>query len=519
MSVPYLDFLSGLLIVDLVHRLVYLTALFVPVYALCRWLGRRLPYLQMTLWTLVFIRAVLPVDFSLPFSLREWAAVVAPDLFGFVEFRLRLHGWGYAVASPTVAEWFPYLTWQMALVGLWLGVAAALLMRLAVSRRCYWLLVRRSEPVADARVLALVTQWRACLRIRRRVTVLTSDTAVSPFTIGILRPRVYLPRSLLDGAPLAQIDAVLGHELAHVRRFDDLWVQAQAVVLALLFFFPPLRHASRQLTQQREVVCDQIAVTRGRLSAKTYGHSLLQVLTSTIGRRRQSAMAGLVGDAAFCSMRIAAIGDAARSGLRGVLPSGLLALIILVFLIPLGPHGDPPSVQERQMLDRTERLVTGPVPLFLSPIAGATPGDGFRAVPRSQRVSYRYHTGLDLIAPVGSPVNAMAPGVVDRVRVTARDSLSARTGGYVSVRHGDYLVYYTYLRDIRVEPGDNVDAGDVLGTLGPVPFSPEGKPPHLHLEVLRAGVSVDPAVLLGLRPLVAAAGDVGFHAAADVGLE
>jgi murein DD-endopeptidase MepM/ murein hydrolase activator NlpD len=290
-----------------------------------------------------------------------------------------------------------------------------------------------------------------------------------------------------------------------VRRFDDLWVQAQAVIVAVLFFFPPLRHASRQLTQQREVVCDQIAVARGRLSAKTYGESLLEAFASAVERRRRPAMAALVGDAAFCSMRIAAIGDAARSGLRGVVVSGLLALIVLVFLIPLGPHGDPPVGEERQMLERTARLVSVPVPRFLPPIAGATLGAGFHAVPKSQRVSYRYHTGLDLIAPVGSPVIAMAPGVVEQVRARPRDSLSARTGGYVCVRHGDYLVYYTYLRDIRVVAGDNVEAGELLGTLGAVPFSPEGKPPHLHLEVLRAGVSVDPAVLLGLRPLIAAA--------------
>jgi beta-lactamase regulating signal transducer with metallopeptidase domain len=458
----------------------------------------------MTLWSLVFVRAALPVDYSLPVSARTWLAQWLPDLFGFAELRLRLNGLGYAVSSPPVVEGLPHLTWQMLIVAIWFVAAAAMLARLALSRRYYWRLVARAPLARDPRIHAVAGVWVARLGIRRAVRIHVGDAAVSPFTIGVIRPRVYLPVRLLREATPAQVDAVLGHELAHVRRYDDLWIRLQRVIVAMLCFFPPIHYASRQLTRHREVVCDQIAVSRGQLSARTYGESLLKVISAGIERRRHPVMAALVGDAEFCSVRIAAIADAARNGVRAVFVSVLLAMSAMLFLMPLGPHGDVAAAQDRLMQARASQAITGPPPRFSLPIEGAALGRRFEAIPRAEQVSYGYHTGVDLFAPVGTEVRAMADGVVERVRATPRDSLSARTGGYLIVRHGDYQAFYTYLRGIRPQEGDRVFAGELLGTLGPVPYSPEGKSSHLHLEIARDGVSVDPLLLLDLPPAVVA---------------
>ncbi|MBX3705688.1 MAG: peptidoglycan DD-metalloendopeptidase family protein [Pseudomonadales bacterium] len=498
MSVPQLDYLSGILILDLLHRLVYVSVLFVPIFLACRVLGRRLPYLQMTLWVLLFVRALLPVDYALPISLRAGLAPFFPDLFGYVEFRLRLTGFGYSVSSPPVIHALPWVTWQMLIVGLWFACLSALLGRHFTARFRYRRIVARGSDVLERSLLDRVDSWRSLLGIGRRVRLVCGPDRVSPFTMGVLRPIVYLPNQMRLAAAPGQIDAILVHELAHVKRLDDLWVQVQAWVVAGLCLFPPIYYASRQLTRQREIVCDQIAVARSGMSPRVYGESLLRVVGAGVEPRRPVALPALMGEAEFCSARIEAVGEAARGGVRAVWLSLLLAVSGVVFLMPLGPHGQGATAQELVMRERAARVLGGDLPAFALPIANPEIGRRFQAIPRSEQVSYRYHTGVDLIAPVGTPVRAISVGIVERVRSSPRDSLSARTGGYMTIRHGQYLVYYTYLADIRVGPGDRVEVGELLASLGPVPFSPEGKPSHMHLEITRNGVSVDPLPLLGL---------------------
>jgi murein DD-endopeptidase MepM/ murein hydrolase activator NlpD len=100
----------------------------------------------------------------------------------------------------------------------------------------------------------------------------------------------------------------------------------------------------------------------------------------------------------------------------------------------------------------------------------------------------RMHKGIDLAAPTGSPVVAAAKGVV-----TYADRYST-FGKFVTVRHPDGLVTaYAHLSDIDVEVGDRVDAGEHIGNVGSTGHSTG---PHLHFEVRRNGVQIDPQKFL-----------------------
>ncbi len=102
------------------------------------------------------------------------------------------------------------------------------------------------------------------------------------------------------------------------------------------------------------------------------------------------------------------------------------------------------------------------------------------------------HRGVDLAAPAGTPVRAMADG---RVR------FAGRMGGYgrvVWLEHGpDLLTVYAHLARIRVRSGDRVRRGEVVGVSG---ASGDVSGPHLHFEVWRWGRPVDPVPLLGGPP-------------------
>lgn len=102
------------------------------------------------------------------------------------------------------------------------------------------------------------------------------------------------------------------------------------------------------------------------------------------------------------------------------------------------------------------------------------------------------HDGIDLAAPLGTPVRTAAPGSV---------LFAGEQHGYgllVIVDHGGGLItLYAHNRDLRVKAGQKVRAGQVVATVGE---SGKTSGPHLHFEVRKGGVPVDPLDYLGPVP-------------------
>ena len=87
-----------------------------------------------------------------------------------------------------------------------------------------------------------------------------SRSAVGPLVVGYLKPLVLLPASLVAGMPPELLEAVIAHELAHVRRFDPLVNLVQRIVETLLFYHPALWWLSSRVRAEREICCDEMAV-------------------------------------------------------------------------------------------------------------------------------------------------------------------------------------------------------------------------------------------------------------------
>jgi len=151
----------------------------------------------------------------------------------------------------------PVLPW---VVLAWFGGVVALSLRLASG----WLMTRQlgrvgTSSVPDACVEA-VARLAARLRISRPVRVLGSAVVQVPAVIGWLRPVILLPASALTGLTPLQLDALLAHELAHVRRYDYVANLLQSVVETLLFYHPAAWWVSQQVREEREHCCDDLAV-------------------------------------------------------------------------------------------------------------------------------------------------------------------------------------------------------------------------------------------------------------------
>ncbi len=101
------------------------------------------------------------------------------------------------------------------------------------------------------------------LEIKRTVKLLSSALAQVPAVIGWLRPVILIPVGSLVGLSGSQVEALLAHELAHIRRHDYLVSVLQSVVETLLFYHPAVWWVSQQARREREHCCDDLAVQIG----------------------------------------------------------------------------------------------------------------------------------------------------------------------------------------------------------------------------------------------------------------
>jgi beta-lactamase regulating signal transducer with metallopeptidase domain len=117
---------------------------------------------------------------------------------------------------------------------------------------------------------------RICKQVHvgRSVVLRVSNEVISPLAMGVWKVTVILPVSAVLGLPREELEAVMAHELGHIRRWDYLWNLLQMVVESVLFFHPAVWWLSRTVRERREVCCDEIAV-RSCAGAAVYARALL----------------------------------------------------------------------------------------------------------------------------------------------------------------------------------------------------------------------------------------------------
>jgi beta-lactamase regulating signal transducer with metallopeptidase domain len=158
------------------------------------------------------------------------------------------------VPPGRAAEWLPLL------VRIWLAGVVLLSLRSALQ----WALAQRlkvwrTQP-APAAIEQAVARLREKLSMRRAVRVLHSAVASVPSAVGWLKPVILLPASTLTVLSPEQLEMILAHELAHIRRHDYLVNLVQTAVETLLFYHPAVWWLSGRLRAEREHCCDDIAI-------------------------------------------------------------------------------------------------------------------------------------------------------------------------------------------------------------------------------------------------------------------
>lgn len=112
----------------------------------------------------------------------------------------------------------------------------------------------------DAALVNMLQQLAARLRLRKRIQLLESAMVKVPTVLGMLKPLILLPVGLMAQLPPEQVEAVLLHELAHIRRRDFLVNLVQHFAETVFFFNPALLWLSARIREEREHCCDDMAI-------------------------------------------------------------------------------------------------------------------------------------------------------------------------------------------------------------------------------------------------------------------
>lgn len=126
-----------------------------------------------------------------------------------------------------------------------------------------WRLRQVSNIVDDTQLLEMVARQAKRLGMAAAPSIAWCERVTVPVVIGILKPLILLPTSLAAGMAPQQLESLLAHELAHIRRWDLVVNLLQRMLEAILFFHPAVWYVSRRVSVERENACDDLVVSVG----------------------------------------------------------------------------------------------------------------------------------------------------------------------------------------------------------------------------------------------------------------
>lgn len=119
---------------------------------------------------------------------------------------------------------------------------------------------RRGKIIADKKLIALVGRLNAKMHIKQAVRVFYSINVSVPSVIGVLKPVILIPVGMFSGIPANQVEAIIAHELAHIKRLDVLVNIIQSFIEVVFFYHPGIWWLSKVMRSERENCSDDLAL-------------------------------------------------------------------------------------------------------------------------------------------------------------------------------------------------------------------------------------------------------------------
>ena len=271
------------------------------------------------------------------------------------------------------------LHWRGVAALFWLAGMAGLAGVLAYRTRLTRQLIAGAAGTEE--FAGVLSQCASRMGVRRRVTLRLSGAAAAPAVCGLFRPIILLPTALASRLSAAQMEAVLLHELAHVRRGDP-WVNYFQALLQIFYFYNPLLWlANAAIRRVREEAVDELVLVAMGDEASLYPETLLQVARLTMQTARPGfGWVGILEKRSTVGGRIRLMlrrpwPKSARLGLRG----GIAVAALAAVLLPMSsrPQQQIPAPGVASSLQPTPLPASGttpqPLPAALKFISGSSP--------------------------------------------------------------------------------------------------------------------------------------------------
>lgn len=256
------------------------TAVLALIAALAMLLRDNRAQVRYWLWLLASIKFAVPfallaaigAGISLPAAPTAVSELVAPaaavaEPFGHVVMPLVDRGGdaGEAATSP----------WPALIALAWLAGAMVLMMRWLMQWRSVARVAADGTPASTGRETEILRALEQRAGHRRPLALVLTDSALEPGVFGVLRPVLLWPRAMSMQLDDRQVEAILAHELAHVRRHDNLAALVHMTVQAVFWFHPFVWWLGARLIEERERACDEDVVRLGS-DPETYATGILQ---------------------------------------------------------------------------------------------------------------------------------------------------------------------------------------------------------------------------------------------------
>lgn len=200
------------------------------------------------------------------------------------------------------------------------------------------------SPVSDV-CLEKMIEMADKLGITRRVSIFKSQLTKMPVTIGTFKPVILLPAALISGLSVKELEAILAHELAHIRRHDYLFNIFQSLVEILFFYQPAVWIISNHIRAEREHSCDNLAVelTGDKV---TYAKALAAVeIMSLEDANFAMAFSGKNGSLLNRIQRLQTNTTMKTNFMEGVIASGVIILGLLLASFTFDSYGGATKAQ------------------------------------------------------------------------------------------------------------------------------------------------------------------------------
>jgi beta-lactamase regulating signal transducer with metallopeptidase domain len=197
------------------------------------------------------------------------------------------------------------------LFALWAAVAAFLLIRVGTGLWRLRVLRKSFVPLDPAGLDPRIRETLQRDSWTKSISLCVSEHVQVPAAIGLAKPVVILPGWIVDELSATELNQLLLHELAHLRRRDDWTNLLQQLVKALFFFHPAVWWIEQRISLEREMACDD-AVLAETASPRAYAECLQHMAEKTLVRRTLAMAQAALGRLRQTSMRVAQILDVHR---------------------------------------------------------------------------------------------------------------------------------------------------------------------------------------------------------------